>query len=58
MTSKEAAQELRVSLATIRSWRFYGVLPGIKVGRRVLFKREVIEKIQNQGLNVDGIRKS
>ena len=43
MDAVEVASLLRVSLATIRAWTMHRRLPVVKVGRRVLFRRDRIE---------------
>jgi excisionase family DNA binding protein len=40
---KEGAQELRVSIHTMRWWIYQRRLPHVKLGRRVLLKREDLE---------------
>lgn len=46
--TKEAAEMLRVSPFTIRSWRFKGILPACKLGKgirsKVLFRQCDLEK--------------
>jgi len=43
-------EKIPVSLATVRSWIFQGKLPVVKIGRMVFIRREVIEKIEMEGL--------
>ena len=38
------------SLATVRSWIFQGKLPVVKIGRMVFIRKEVLEKIEMEGL--------
>ena len=47
---KESADSLRVSRHTIRQWYYQGRLPGLKLGRRVLFKESTIAEIIEHGL--------
>ena len=43
-------ERIPVSLATVRSWIFQGKLPVIKIGRMVFIRKEVLEKIEMEGL--------
>lgn len=44
MTTEELAELLRRPASTIRYWRHIGVGPvGLRVGRRVLYQRELVE---------------
>ena len=43
-------ERLPVSLATVRSWIFQGKLPVVKIGRMVFIRKEVLEKIEMEGL--------
>jgi len=47
---KEAAQRMRVSVYTLRSWSYQRRLPVVKLGRRTFFREEDIEKFINKGL--------
>ena len=47
---KELPRYLPVSMATIRAWVFQQRLPVIRLGRRVMVKRSVLQKIQEAGL--------
>ena len=49
-TPKEAQEQLRVSMSTIRSWIHQGKLPMVRLGRRVLIQESVLEKIVTEGL--------
>lgn len=42
---REGASELRLSIHTLRAWVFQGRLPVVRLGRRVLLKREDLEKL-------------
>jgi excisionase family DNA binding protein len=44
MSLEEVARELKISIYTIRAWRFQKRFPVIKLGRRVLIEREALEK--------------
>ena len=43
-------ERIPVSLATVRSWILQGKLPVVKVGRMVFIRKEVLEKIEMEGL--------
>ena len=43
-------ERIQVSLATVRSWIFQGKLPVVKIGRMVFIRKEVLEKIEIEGL--------
>lgn len=43
-------ERIPVSLATVRSWIFQGELPVVKIGRMVFIRKEVLEKIEMEGL--------
>jgi len=43
MTAEEVAERLRQNPSTIRRWSKVGILPALKVGRRVLFSPEEIQ---------------
>ncbi len=43
-------ERIPVSLATVRSWIFQKKLPVVRVGRKVFIRREVLEKIEMEGL--------
>ena len=43
-------EKIPVSLATVRSWIFQGKLPVVKIGRMVFIRKEVLEKIEMEGL--------
>ena len=47
---RETADCFKVSRHTIRQWFYQGRLPGLKLGRRVLFKESTIEAIIQSGL--------
>ena len=40
---KEAAKAMRCSIHTIRAWTYQRKLPAVRLGRKVLFRREDIE---------------
>jgi excisionase family DNA binding protein len=43
LTTEEAAPFLRTSAKTLRRWARDRLLPSIKIGRRLLFRREALE---------------
>ena len=43
-------ERIPVSLATVRAWIFQKKLPVVRVGRNVFIRREVLEKIEMEGL--------
>ena len=43
-------ERIPVSLATVRAWIFQKKLPVVRVGRKVFIRREVLEKIEKEGL--------
>jgi excisionase family DNA binding protein len=49
VTTEELAERLRTSPSTVRYWRHIGYgPPSFKVGRRVLYNREGVERWINQ----------
>jgi len=47
---REVSKTLKVSLATLRAWTRQRRLPIVRLGRRVLVRREDIEKLIQHGL--------
>ena len=43
-------ERIPVSLTTVSSWIFQGKLPVVKIGRMVFIRKEVLEKIEMEGL--------
>ena len=43
-------EKIPVSLPTVRAWIFQKKLPVERVGRKVFIRREVLEKIEMEGL--------
>ena len=43
-------ERIPVSLPTVRAWIFQKKLPVVRVGRKVFIRREVLEKIEMEGL--------
>jgi excisionase family DNA binding protein len=50
LTVGECAEELRVAVSTIRKWVFQKRLVGVKIGRRLLFRREDVDGVVVHGL--------
>ena len=49
---QQIPEYLPIKMPTIRSWIMQKKLPVIRLGKRVFIKREVIERIQEEGLSV------
>ena len=43
-------ERIPISLPTVRAWIFQKKLPVVRVGRKVFIRREVLEKIEMEGL--------
>ena len=43
-------ERIPVSLPTVRAWIFQKKLPVVRVGRKVFIRREILEKIEMEGL--------
>ena len=50
MNLGEAAKELRLSVYTLRAWVYQRRIPFVRLGRRILLRREDIEKLVNKNL--------
>ena len=50
LTLDEARQELKISIHTIRAWTYQKRFPTVKLGRRVLIKREDLEQFVNSNV--------
>ncbi len=48
VTFEEAAKELRLSIYTLRAWCHQNRMPFIRLGRRVLLRREDLEQFVNK----------
>lgn len=53
MTVSEVAQALRVSPVTIRRWIRLNLIKSLKLGRKRLIPREIVEDILKEGLKVE-----
>ena len=49
--AEKIPEYLPVKMPTIRSWIMQNKLPVIRLGKRVFIKREVIERILDEGLS-------
>jgi len=47
---KEGAKELKISIHTIRSWIYQKRIPFVRLGRRVLLRREDLEDFVSKNL--------
>lgn len=54
MTANEAATFLKLSISTIRAWTFQRRLPTVKLGRRVLYRKEDLERLIRENLRDAG----
>ena len=52
LTRKEIANYLRISLVTIHSWNKYGILNPIRMGNRILYKKQdILDVLEEQSIN-------
>lgn len=47
---REGAKELRLSIHTLRSWVSQKRIPHVRLGRRVLLRREDLEEMINKSV--------
>jgi excisionase family DNA binding protein len=47
---KEGAKELKLSIHTLRAWIYQKRIPCVRLGRRVLLRREDLEAIVKKNL--------
>ena len=47
---KEGAKELKLSIHTLRSWIYQRRIPFVRLGRRILLRKEDLEEIVNRNL--------
>lgn len=47
---REGAKELKLSIHTLRAWIYQKRIPFVRLGRRVLLRREDLEELVNQNL--------
>jgi excisionase family DNA binding protein len=50
MTLQEVAKELALSIHTLRAWTYQKRFPIVKLGRRVLLKREDVEAFVDENV--------
>lgn len=50
LSLEEASGELKISIHTIRAWTYQKRFPIVKLGRRVLVRREDIEAFVNKSV--------
>jgi excisionase family DNA binding protein len=50
MSLEEAAKELRLSIHTLRAWKIQKRFPIVKLGRRILLKREDVEALVSENI--------
>ena len=52
LTRKETAEYLRISLVTIQSWSKHGIINPIRMGNRILFKKQdILDILEKQTIN-------
>ena len=47
---KEGAKELKLSIHTLRAWIYQKRIPCVRLGRRVLLRREDLEELVNRNV--------
>ena len=47
---QEGAKELKLSIHTLRAWIYQKRIPCVRLGRRVLLRREDLEEFVNRNL--------
>jgi excisionase family DNA binding protein len=47
---REGARELKVSIHTLRAWAYQKRIPFVRLGRRVLLRREDLESLVSRNL--------
>ena len=50
LTIPEGAARLRLSVHTLRAWVFQKRIPFVRLGRRVLLRKEDLERLVNDSL--------
>jgi excisionase family DNA binding protein len=50
LTLKEGAEQLRLSIHTVRAWVFQKRIPFVRLGRRILLRREDLEEFVRRNL--------
>jgi excisionase family DNA binding protein len=47
---REGAKELHLSIHTLRSWTYQKRIPFVRLGRRILLRREDLEKFVSKNI--------
>jgi len=47
---REGAKELKLSIHTLRAWTYQKRIPFVRLGRRILLRRQDLESIVNKNL--------
>lgn len=47
---REGAKDLKVSIHTLRSWTYQRRIPFVRLGRRILLRREDVEAFVNKNV--------
>jgi len=50
LDEKETAEQLKISIHTLRAWRYQRRLPVVRLGRRVLYRVEDIQRFVDRNL--------
>ncbi|MBM4322973.1 MAG: helix-turn-helix domain-containing protein [Deltaproteobacteria bacterium] len=50
MTLREVARKLSLSPSTLRTWTFQKRIPFVRLGRRIAFRNEDVEKLIERNL--------
>ena len=52
LTRREVATYLRISLVTVSSWSKHGIINPIRMGNRILFKKQdILDILEKQSIN-------
>jgi len=50
LSLKEGAKELKLSIHTLRAWIYQKRLPCVRLGRRVLLRKQDLEELVNKSV--------
>jgi len=50
LSLKEGAKELKLSIHTLRAWIYQKRLPHVRLGRRVLLRKQDLEELVNKSV--------
>ncbi len=50
MSLSDGAKELKLSIHTLRSWTYQKKIPFVRLGRRILLRREDLENLVTRNL--------